>query len=86
MELVVPSWFKGRQGKAEQVAPDTYRLTAPNQQEAYLSISKSDNGLWAASLRYQKDGPEAAATQPVCETPNDAWEAGFELYREEVIV
>lgn len=86
MELVTPMWFKQRQGKAEAAGENTYRLTGPNLREAFISIHKSDNGLWAASLRYAVDGPEIAATEPEIATPYEAWEAAFEIYRNHVIV
>ena len=69
MELVTPMWFKQRQGKAEAAGENTYRLTGPNLREAFISIRKSDNGLWAASLSYAAGGPEIAATEPEIATP-----------------
>jgi hypothetical protein len=86
MALVTPYWFKQRQAKAEAAGEDTYRLTGPNLPEAFLSIRRAENHRWSAALRLSADGPEAAATAPEFETPADAWEAAFELYREHVIV
>jgi hypothetical protein len=86
MELVLPSWFKQRQGRAEAVGTDTYRLTAPNLAESYIHIRRGDNGRWAAALRPVADGPDVAATEPVFETPADAWEAAFELHRATLVV
>jgi hypothetical protein len=86
MELILPSWFKQRQGKAEPVGPDTYRLTGPNLPDAYLGVRRTEDGRYAASLRFGPDGPEAASTQQPIDTLYEAWEAAFELYRSEVIV
>ena len=86
MEPVPPSWFKQRQGKAEPAGPDTYRLTAPQLAESYISIRRGDNGLWAAALRLTADGPDVAVTEPVCESPAEAWGAAFELHRTHLVV
>jgi len=85
MDLVTPTWFKQRQGKAEEAGENTYRLTGPNLREAFISIRRADNGLWAASLRYALDGPEIAATEPEIPTIFEAWEAAFEVYRNHVV-
>jgi hypothetical protein len=81
MSLIVPSWFKHRQGKAEEAAPNVYRLTAPLMPESFVTIRQADNGKWSAALRRTADGPDVAATDPVFETPGDAWSAAFELVR-----
>jgi hypothetical protein len=86
MQLVVPSWFKQRQGKAEPAGSDTYRLTAPQLGESYISIRRGANGLWGAALRLTADGPDVAVTEPVCPTPTEAWEAAFELHRTHMVV
>jgi hypothetical protein len=86
MQPVVPSWFKQRQGKAEPAGPDTYRLTAPQLAESYVSIRRGANGLWAAALRMAAEGPDVAVTEPVHETPAEAWEAAFELHRTHLVV
>jgi len=85
MAPVLPSWFKQRQGKAEEAGEYTYRLSGPNLREAFVSIRRADNGLWAGSLRYALDGPEIAATEPVIRAAYDAWEAAFEIYRNHVV-
>jgi hypothetical protein len=85
MPLVTPSWFKGRQGKAEPAGPDTYHLTGPNLREAYLSIRKAENGCWSAALRFTADGPDEVVTEPEFTTEYDAWEAAFELFRTRVV-
>jgi hypothetical protein len=83
---ILPSWFKQRQGKAEPAGDATYRLTAPNLGEWFISIRQADNGRWSASLRRTADGPEVAATPPELPRPVEAWEAAFELYRVNVVV
>ena len=86
MQPVPPQWFKLRQGKVEPAGTDTYRLTAPQQQEAFISIHQAENGRWSASLRMAADGPAVAVTEPILENVGDAWQAAFELYRVNVIV
>lgn len=86
MQPVPPQWFKLRQGKIEPAGTDTYRLSAPQQQEAFISVQQAENGRWSASLRMTADGPAVAATEPVLENAGDAWQAAFELYREHVII
>jgi hypothetical protein len=86
MALIIPAWFKQRQGKAEQAGNDyTYRLTAPQLGEAFIGIRQADNGQWSASLRINQTGPETATTQPEYATPTEAWEAVFELYRQDIV-
>jgi hypothetical protein len=86
VELNPPFWFKQRQAKAEPAGPDTYRVTAPNQREAFLSIRQGAGGRWGAALRLTADGPEAAATDATYNTPGEAWDAAFELYRRELVI
>jgi hypothetical protein len=86
MALITPYWFPARQGKAEPAGTDTYRLTGPNLQEAYISIRLADDGRWSAALRLQAEGPDVATTGPDFSTRYDAWEAAFELYRKHVVV
>jgi hypothetical protein len=85
MALNVPFWFPLRQGKAEPAGPDTYRLTAPNLREAFISIRQAANGRWSAALRLASEGPDVAATAADFATAYDAWEAAFELYRQHVV-
>jgi hypothetical protein len=84
---IVPSWFKGRQCKAEPAGDDhTLKLTGPNLGDAYISVRQADNRLWLAALRRAPDGADVAVTEPEIATEQDAWEAAFELYRTHVIV
>jgi hypothetical protein len=86
MPVVVPSWFKGRQGKAEETSPGLLKLTAPNLKEWFVGIRQLDRGNWLAELRDRADGPDAVAVElgPIPEY--DAWEAAFEIYRNHVII
>jgi hypothetical protein len=86
MAVTVPSWFKGRQGKTEEVGPGLLKLTAPNLKEWFIGIQRRDNGHWLAVVRNQAEGPDAVAVEidPVPEY--EAWEAAFELYRNHVVV
>jgi hypothetical protein len=86
MSLIVPSWFKGRQGTAEPAGEDTYRLRGPNLREAYISIRRGEDGRYTGALRFAPDGPDADVTRPILENPYEAWEAAFELYRTAVVV
>jgi hypothetical protein len=85
MELVVPSWFKYRQGNAEPAGEHVYRLTAPNQEEAFLRVYQTDRGRWQAALRTTQDGPDLAVSAGTFELPTDAWDAAFELYRNHIL-
>jgi hypothetical protein len=86
MEPILPSWFKQRQGKAEKVGEDVYKLTAPNLADTFIAIGAGGNGRWSAALRQQTAGPDVAATPPEHPSRGDAWEAAFELYRTHVVV
>ena len=82
----LPFWFRLRQGKAEPAGPDTYRLTAPNLAEAFISIRQVENGHWSPMLkRSPTEGDLAEAPQDYT-TPQEAWDAAFELYRIHVVV
>jgi len=85
MELTVPTWFKYRQAKAEPAGDNTYRLSAPNQEDAFINIHQADNGRWSAVLRTSVDGPALAVTEPEYETTGEALAAAFELYRSHVV-
>ena len=86
MQPVPPFWFQQRQAKMEPAGTNTFRLTAPNQGEAFIFIERADNGLWSAHLKTAADGPVAAASGPIWESEEDAWASAFELYRNEVVV
>jgi hypothetical protein len=84
IDLVVPSWFKYRQGTAEPAGENCCRLSAPVTDDAFICI-RPQNGRWAAVLTASQNGPELRATEPVFDTEADAWHAAFELYRAEKI-
>jgi hypothetical protein len=86
MTLILPSWFKQRQGTAEAAGDNLYRLTGPNLAPAFLGIRQVEGGKWQAFLRLAENGPDAAVSEAHFDTIPDAWEAAFELYRINVIV
>ncbi len=86
MGLVPPHWFVQRQGKVEPAGADTFRLTAPNMTEAILSLRQGEAGRWAAAVRAAPDGPDVAVTPFEFARPEEAWGAGFELYRVTFVV
>lgn len=81
-----PFWFRLRQGKAEPVGPDTYRLTAPNLGEAFISIRQTEQNRWSAVVKQTADGPALAETTDDFATLQEAWDAAFELYRLRFVV
>jgi hypothetical protein len=86
MDIVLPSWFKQRQGKAESVGPETYRLTGPNLPETFVLIRNDGDSRWTAAVRTTADGPDAVTAAAIAARPFEAWEAAFELYRQLIIV
>ena len=86
MDLVLPTWFKYRQGKAEPAGENAVKLTAPNLPDATIGIRTAENGNWQGVLRTSTEGLEMATTQPEFVTSNEAWGAAFELYRNYVVV
>jgi len=86
MELILPTWFKYRQGKAESAGERVFKLTAPNLLEAFISIRPAENGNWQGVVRTKADGPDVAITEPEFLAPGEALEAAFELYRGYVVI
>jgi len=86
MAVTVPAWFKGRQGKAEEVGPRLLRLTAPNLKEWFIGLQRLDTGGWRAFLREAADGPDVAAVELEDVPEAEAWDGAFEMYRNDVIV
>jgi len=85
--LLLPSWFKGRQCKAEPAGGENVlKVTGPNLAEAYLHIQPADGGRWRAGLRFQPAGEDVALTQTTYDSPKTAWDVAFELYRTHVVV
>jgi hypothetical protein len=86
MAVVVPTWFKGRQGKAEEAGPRMLKLAAPNLRDWYLGLRHLDDGRWQAFLREKPDAPDAAVVEVDRSPEYEAWEAAFEIYRNQVII
>jgi len=86
MQPVPPFWFVQRQAKMEAVPTNMFRLTAPNQGEAFIFIEQADNCHFSAGLKTAVDGPVVVGSGPIWEKEEDAWAAAFELYRNEVVV
>jgi hypothetical protein len=86
MAVTVPSWFKGRQGKADEVGPGLLKLTAPNLKEWIIGIRRHADGRWTAFLRDTPEGTDTVAVELDAVPEYDAWEAAFEVYRNRVIV
>ena len=86
MAIVTPFWFKQRQAKAEEAGPDLVRVSGPNLKEAIVGIRKGDDGLWTAFMRSSVDGPDVYATPATLDTAYAAWEAAFEIYRNQMVI
>jgi hypothetical protein len=86
MQPTPPFWFKQRQAKLEPVGENTFKVTAPNQAEAYIHIQLGDNQCWRAGVRATPDGADLAVTGDEFKDSNQAWEAAFELYRRSLVV
>ncbi len=86
MEPILPFWFKQRQCKAEPAGENVLRVSGPILPEAYILIRPGEEGRWQAALRSTPDGPNLAATDSEFASPQEAWNAAFELYRNHVIV
>ena len=86
MAVIVPSWFKGRQGKAEELRPGLLKLTAPNLREWFVGIGRLDDAGWVAFLRDEPDGPDTATVELDPMPEQEAWDAAFEVYRNRVVI
>jgi hypothetical protein len=85
MEPITPFWFKQRQAKLESAGDNVYKVTAPNQADAYILIRAEDD-RWLAAVRSTADGADLMRTPAEFTSPGDAWEAAFELYRQVFVV
>jgi hypothetical protein len=87
MPVTVPAWFKGRQGKVEEVSAGLVRVSGPNLAEWYVGLMREPDGRWVASVRKTADAP-ADVTQELDPSlaEYEAWEAAFEVYRTHVII
>ena len=81
LPLELPSWFKGRQAKADEMGPGSYKLSGPNLPEAVISVRLTDDLTWQAVLRAKLDGPEVAVSRPNVPTAREALQVAFEMYR-----
>jgi hypothetical protein len=86
MPLEVPSWFKYRQGKAEDAGPNLYKVSAPQLKDAFVGIRPARDEGWQAFFRHAADGPDVAASDSNWPTPGEAWNVAFEMYRREMVV
>lgn len=84
--LITPYWFDQRQCKAEAAGEDFYCITAPNMRPSYVGVRRLDNGRFQGYFRHEQDGPDDAITEVEFDTPYNAWEGTFELYREKMIL
>ena len=69
----------------ETLEENTYRLSAPNLAEAFIAIRQDSTGGWVPVLRLTKDGPDVANSTAPLTTPQEAWDAAFEQYRQTVV-
>ncbi len=86
MEPILPFWFKQRQCKYEPAGDNMLKVTGPNLGEAFVRIQPAGDGRWLAAFRRAADGPDLAVTEPTIPSQREAWDAAFELYRQNVIV
>lgn len=87
MTVVVPTWFKGRQGKIEEVSPGVLKLSAPNLKEWYLALHRTTDGHWLAALRPGADASDAVTQSlDASRSEYEAWDAAFEVYRNHVVI
>jgi hypothetical protein len=86
MNLDLPFWIRQRQTKVEPVSTGSYRLTGPNLPEAVVSVRIDDSLRWRAAVAKQPGGPDIASTPPEFDSPRDALNAAFELYRGRFVV
>lgn len=85
MNVVLPTWFKGRQGKAEPAGENLLKLTGPNLVEGCIGIRPAEDGGWNAFVRGRADGEDLASTTLPLSHPTEAWGAAFELFRNHFI-
>ncbi len=82
---VPPFWFHQRQCKLEALEEGLFRAVGPNLAEGFLGVRQSEGGHWTPVFRLAKDGPDLSAGEQF-DTPKEAWDAAFELYRVNVVV
>jgi hypothetical protein len=62
------------------------RLAAPNLAEAFVGIQKTAEGTWAPVYNNSAEGVNLATSDISFDTSQEAWEAAFEVYREQLVV
>src|ERR1700722_1641554 len=86
MSPIIPFWFKQRQCKAEATGVENMlKLSGPILPDAWIYI-RPEAAHWIAGLRLSPDGPDVSVANGESRSEKQAWEAAFELYREQVIV
>ena len=86
MSPIIPFWFKQRQCKAEATGVENMlKLSGPLLPDAWIYI-RPEGDHWIAGLRLSPDGPDVSVANGESRSEKQAWEAAFELYREQVIV
>jgi hypothetical protein len=85
MEPISPFWFKQRQCKLDPAGENTYKVTGSNLGEADLRVF-TENGRWKAALSTTAGGPDVDVAARDFATPDEAWAAAFEMYRNRFIV
>lgn len=81
MSVILPTWFKGRQGKAEPAGENMLKLTGPNLVEGIIGVRVAEGGGWHGFVKMQAEGEDVAATRTPLRDVNEAWGAAFELFR-----
>jgi len=81
MNVILPTWFKGRQGKTESAGDNRLKLTGPNLVEAVIGIRAAEPGGWHGFVRKDADGADLDATHTALPDQNEAWSAAFEMFR-----
>ena len=76
----LPTWFRYRQGKAEAIGENCYKLTAPVVDAAFIKV-RATGDRWEAAVGDTADGADLQSTGPAFGNAAEAWHAAFELYR-----
>lgn len=83
---IIPGWFKGRQLNLEVSGDDCFMVSGPNMPETLIGIRQNEKGFFQAYLKESTEGEDTAKTEPDFTAKYHAWEAAFELYRQEMIL
>ena len=86
----LPFWMLQRQVKAESVNEHTLRLVGPNLPTCEVSVLPITVGpgwrVVVAKSDAENKRTTLVQTETSFESPEAAWQSGFELYRQRVIV